>query len=246
MNYNDFITNILNTRGRFECKNEYHERHHIIPKCLGGTDNEDNLIDLYAKEHFIAHKLLADENSDNIKLVQAYAIMAFTSNQYEKRYELTPEEYEEARKKFSTALKERYKNKESHPSYGTHISEERKRRISEANKGNKYCLGRVVSEETRKKISEANKNPSAEYRQYLSDIRKGKGLRGENPNAKAVVRLSDGKIYPCMKDAAEDNNINYSTFRTRVRKQQGFIKYEDYIKIRNNNEMPNIMDAKIL
>lgn len=32
MNYNDFITNILNTRGRFECKNEYHERHHILYK----------------------------------------------------------------------------------------------------------------------------------------------------------------------------------------------------------------------
>ena len=60
--YQDFINNILETRGRFNCGDEYHEKHHIIPKCMDGTDDEDKLIDLYAKEHFIAHKLLALEN----------------------------------------------------------------------------------------------------------------------------------------------------------------------------------------
>lgn len=67
--YQNFINNILNTRGRFNCGKEYHERHHIIPKCLNGTNDKNNLIDLYAKEHFIAHKLLALENPNNIKLV---------------------------------------------------------------------------------------------------------------------------------------------------------------------------------
>ena len=59
MCYQEFIQNILNTRGRFNCGDEYHERHHIIPRCLGGGNEEENLIDLFAKEHFIAHKLLA-------------------------------------------------------------------------------------------------------------------------------------------------------------------------------------------
>ena len=62
MTYNEFIDKIINERGRFNCGNEYHERHHIIPKCLGGTNNKDNLIDLYAKEHFEAHRLLSLEN----------------------------------------------------------------------------------------------------------------------------------------------------------------------------------------
>lgn len=66
MNYKTFIENILNTRGRFACGEEYHECHHIIPKSCGGTNDKDNLIDLFAKEHFIAHKLLALENPDNI------------------------------------------------------------------------------------------------------------------------------------------------------------------------------------
>ena len=57
LTYNEFINNILNTRGRFNCGAEYYERHHIQPRCLNGSDEEDNLIDLYAREHFIAHKL---------------------------------------------------------------------------------------------------------------------------------------------------------------------------------------------
>ena len=75
--YEEFINNILETRGRFACGEEYHERHHIIPKCCGGSDDKNNLIDLFAREHFIAHKLLAEENPDNDKLVYAYTCMAF-------------------------------------------------------------------------------------------------------------------------------------------------------------------------
>ena len=68
MSYAEFIQNILDTRGRFICDETYHERHHIVPKCLGGTDDDDNLIDLLAREHFVAHKLLAQENPENNKL----------------------------------------------------------------------------------------------------------------------------------------------------------------------------------
>ena len=66
LTYNEFIQNILDTRGRFGVhEGEYKERHHVIPKCLGGTNDKNNLIDLYAKEHYIAHKLLALENPSN-------------------------------------------------------------------------------------------------------------------------------------------------------------------------------------
>ena len=59
MTYIEFINDILNTRGRFACGDEYHERHHITPKCMGGTNDNENLIDLFAREHYIAHLLLA-------------------------------------------------------------------------------------------------------------------------------------------------------------------------------------------
>lgn len=37
----------------------YLEEHHIIPKCLGGTDDASNLKKLTAREHYVAHLLLA-------------------------------------------------------------------------------------------------------------------------------------------------------------------------------------------
>lgn len=115
MTYIDFIQNILDTRGRFSCGDEYHERHHILPKCLGGGNDEDNLIDLFAKEHFVAHKLLALENPDNRKLQLAYICMSFVRNDREHRYQLDEYEYEQARIACSMAC-----SGENNPFYGNH------------------------------------------------------------------------------------------------------------------------------
>ena len=41
------------------CPDGYVERHHILPKALGGSDDSSNLVALTAKEHFLAHVLLA-------------------------------------------------------------------------------------------------------------------------------------------------------------------------------------------
>jgi hypothetical protein len=37
----------------------YSERHHIVPRALGGGDEKSNLVHLTAREHFVAHMLLA-------------------------------------------------------------------------------------------------------------------------------------------------------------------------------------------
>lgn len=36
----------------------YTEKHHIVPKCMGGGDTFDNIVSLSARQHFIAHWLL--------------------------------------------------------------------------------------------------------------------------------------------------------------------------------------------
>ena len=47
-------------RARTRILTGYKERHHIIPKCMGGNDSAENLVDLTAREHFIVHLLLAE------------------------------------------------------------------------------------------------------------------------------------------------------------------------------------------
>lgn len=36
----------------------YCEKHHVIPKCMGGTNERENLVYLSAREHYVAHQLL--------------------------------------------------------------------------------------------------------------------------------------------------------------------------------------------
>ena len=172
--YEEFIQNILNTRGRFSCGDEYCERHHIVPKCMSGTDDENNLIDLFAKEHFIAHKLLAQENPENDKLMYAWWMLAHIDGR-----EITPEEYEEARIAFSYNMKtrtfsEEHRRKIGKANKGRQRTEEWRRKQSESHKGkpgpNK---GKPMSDEAKQKQSEAHKNPSQETRKKMSDAKKG-------------------------------------------------------------------------
>ena len=167
--YENFINSILETRGRFACGEEYHERHHIIPRCLDGTNDEGNLIDLYAREHFIAHKLLAQENPDNDGLVYAWSCMAFVKGKNQKRYELTPEEYEEVRRAISKIMSERIISEETlenmrkaarersnNPIFIERQSKAQKKRLSVPE--HNPMFGRHHTEESRKKIGDASRN----------------------------------------------------------------------------------------
>ena len=51
----------------------YCESHHILPRCLGGNDDKSNLVNLTAREHFIAHALLVQIYRQN---KEAYLKMA--------------------------------------------------------------------------------------------------------------------------------------------------------------------------
>jgi hypothetical protein len=50
---------IANRQGIQPKRPAYSERHHIVPRALGGTDDKSNLIRLTPEDHFFAHLLLA-------------------------------------------------------------------------------------------------------------------------------------------------------------------------------------------
>lgn len=59
-------------------KELYTEVHHIVPKCLGGSDDHENLVRLTAREHFIAHRLLTKMYPEERGLVLAVVMMLTT------------------------------------------------------------------------------------------------------------------------------------------------------------------------
>lgn len=72
------IYNRLVARARGRTIDEYTERHHVIPRCMGGTDDASNLVRLTAEEHFMAHKLLVKMHPGNAKLI--FALQAMSMN----------------------------------------------------------------------------------------------------------------------------------------------------------------------
>ena len=57
MNYESIYTKLIEFRKANPAKG-YTEKHHILPRSMGGLDTEDNLVKLTGREHWIAHLLL--------------------------------------------------------------------------------------------------------------------------------------------------------------------------------------------
>jgi len=74
MNY-EKIYDILISKAQNRILETYTETHHIVPKCIGGTDNINNLVELAPEEHYLAHQLLVKIYPQNHSLVKAAAMM---------------------------------------------------------------------------------------------------------------------------------------------------------------------------
>lgn len=59
MEYQKLYVNLLLKHGTEEKPlNGYYERHHIVPKAMGGDDSKENLIYLSGRVHFLSHWIL--------------------------------------------------------------------------------------------------------------------------------------------------------------------------------------------
>jgi hypothetical protein len=75
MNYRKHYQKLIE-RARNRTKTGYIESHHIIPKCMGGDDSFENLVDLTPEEHYVAHQLLVKIYPNNTALIYAAAMMS--------------------------------------------------------------------------------------------------------------------------------------------------------------------------
>jgi hypothetical protein len=103
--YNNIIDNAIKDN-RKKGRGIYYEKHHILPKCLGGKDIKSNLVLLTAKEHYICHKLLCEIYPENDRLAFALWNMC-RSNKHHKRFIPSANAYKEVREHLSNTYKKR-------------------------------------------------------------------------------------------------------------------------------------------
>lgn len=83
MNYKKHYDNIIN-RATNRVIDGYTEKHHIVPRCLGGTDSNSNIVKLTAREHFVCHQLLVKMYPKHLGLVNAANMMCTASKAHSK------------------------------------------------------------------------------------------------------------------------------------------------------------------
>lgn len=63
----------------------YVERHHIVPKCMGGDNHPRNIAILTPEEHFLAHQLLVKIYPKHYKLAFALHNMCIGNNRRDQK-----------------------------------------------------------------------------------------------------------------------------------------------------------------
>ena len=83
------IYKLLIDRAKVRSTVGFFELHHILPKCLGGSDDLENLIRLTPREHQFAHKLLVKMHPGNPRIAFA-ANMMYSNSRSLSRSGLSP------------------------------------------------------------------------------------------------------------------------------------------------------------
>lgn len=155
MNYQKIYDDICK-RGqeRILPKEVYTEKHHIIPKCLGGGNNKENLTKLTAREHFLVHYILSEKlYPKSGKLWYAFLRMCNSCNEFQQRHIPSSKLYDYVRQKYSETNKGI-----DNQNYGRKLSDYHKKMISDANKG------KQISDKHKLKLKELFSGKSLEER----------------------------------------------------------------------------------
>lgn len=154
MNYSAHYDRLI-ARARRRVLEGYRERHHVIPRCLGGGNEPQNIVELTAEEHYVAHQLLVKMHPGNPKLVYAASRMTNNSRFLVRNNKL----YGWIRKRVSIHAAERQRGKTLSPeSIAKRTARQRgiKRTAETRAKMAAALLGKKLSPEHRAAISAAH------------------------------------------------------------------------------------------
>lgn len=172
----------------------YTEKHHVIPRSFGGTDEADNLVNLTAREHFICHWLLVKMNSgeNRVKMVYALRMMrAEKSGQQRYKTKITARVYENIKQEYALIQSTKVSGK-NNPMFGDKFyrSDDGKQRqklaVSGSNNGSKTLSARKKIQES--KLGKKREPFSDEWKANMSAKK-----QGEN-NPRYGVKLEESTL----------------------------------------------------
>ena len=183
--YSMWYYNIIDNRKKnVLSENLYYEKHHIIPKSLGGSNEKENLVKLLPREHFLVHWIIikmCTSKTQEIKMKHALTRM-MDRNDITEAHNWSKWQYEIGAKTRSQVMTDRAKIGKSPNQNKKHTMETKeKMRIKKLGvKRNPEVIGylktRKHSTETKEKISNGLKGRifSEDSRRKSSECQKGR------------------------------------------------------------------------
>ncbi len=202
MNYQKIYNDLISRAQAREPLSEYKETHHIIPRCMGGSDDKENLVELTGREHFIAHWLLC-KIYDTPGLKKAFGLMCLTGKN--RSYKISSQLYELGRRRLSEAA------------IGREVSMETREKISRALKGRKFTKEHLARMR-KPKTEEAKKNIAAAKVGVLNPMYGTISPTRDVPHTKETrdlisLRTKQGTEYPpcphCGKKVNKGNALRW-------------------------------------
>jgi hypothetical protein len=205
MNHEQIYNKIINNaKSQIRSKKDsYFERHHIIPKTVGGDNSKENIVLLTAKEHFVCHRLLCFIYPESKSLRFAFWAMCNQLKGDVKRdYKVTSRTYEDAKLKFKEVNSSLHKGKK--------LSDEHLLKITK----------RMLSDDNPMKGRKGSDNPL--YKKERSEYTKSKisNTKLLNPtkncNFKGLYVTPLGKFYTSA-EASKIHNLDRSVIIERCK-----------------------------
>lgn len=134
-----YISLIANAQTRQLPPNTYTEKHHIIPKSMGGGDDTSNIARLTAKEHLIAHMLLVKMTEGVFHRKMSFALWRMTQDNSARnsRHKVNASQYESIKKLMAYNISVYNKGQQLTPEQKARQKSGCKRKGSPWNKGKK-------------------------------------------------------------------------------------------------------------
>lgn len=223
MNYERIYNQIIN-RAKNRVLECYTEKHHIVPRCMNGSDEKTNLVSLTAREHFICHQVLVRMYPENTKLKFALWAMCNMKSKRQSRYTPSSRIYESIKEEVVRMISEKKK--------GVKLSEEHKQKTRETLSGRKRpkdVIDKIHrtrkqnewrhSDETKKKMT--GRNLSEKHKENISKNNGSKRMEVRKKLSESSVnkrRCSiNGVEYESIRHAATELGIKWDMVKNRVK-----------------------------
>lgn len=215
MNYTKIYNQLIEAAQNRVTPTCYTEKHHAIPRCMGGSDDKSNLVVLTAKEHYMAHRLLELMYPESKKLKFAVWAMCSMSNSDKRRYQVSSRAYKNAKEAIRVKTEQHKTNSRSAILENHKYINIKTNQIFKGVQAAADSIGvnklKLIAQLTGKQIL------TSDIRHYNATDVQLKKYNFSNKRKRALIDINTGEVFEGLRDAAESVGVSVNILTKQLK-----------------------------